>query len=242
MRATSWSTLAASAPQPVLNARQRALTAIGQSRVLRAPRKAAARSLTATWVTPWPVLAKRADLPLLLNRRGLLGCGVEVGVKEGVFSETLLAAWNGRHLISVDPWKAASEEQYINLDNVSQEVHDRFYAEAVRRLNRFGERCTIWRMTGREAALRIPHHSLDFVYLDARHDYASVRRDLEEWFPRVRPTGIIAGHDYIDGTFVNGEFGVRSAVDDFFAARSLRVRVTFTDSPWISWFVIAPAA
>src|SRR5205085_10831953 len=85
MRATSWSTLAASAPQPVLNARQRALTAIGQSRVLRAPRKAASRSLSATWVTPWPVLAKRADLPLLLNRRRLLGCGVEVGVKEGAF-------------------------------------------------------------------------------------------------------------------------------------------------------------
>jgi hypothetical protein len=57
----------------------------------------------------------------------------------------------------------------------------------------------------------------------------------------VRPTGIIAGHDYIDGTYVNGEFGVRSAVDDFFATLSLRARATFTDSPWISWFVIVPS-
>ena len=196
------------------------------------------RSLRATWATPRPVLAKRYDLPLLLNRRGLLGCGAEVGVKAGVFSERLLELWKGRHLISIDPWAATPDDDYVNLDNVAQETHDGFYAEALHRLNRFHERSSVWRMTGEDAAGRIPHHSLDFVYLDARHDYASVSEDLRTWFPMLRPGGILAGHDYIDGTFVNGEFGVRSAVDEFFAARGLVVRVTFTDSPWNSWFVI----
>jgi hypothetical protein len=229
----------AKAGKPSLDARQRLLEAIARPSALRAPRKAAMRLLRATWTTPRPVLAKRNDLPLLLNRRGLLGCGAEVGVKTGAFSELLLDGWKGRHLISVDPWAAADEDdRYVNLDNVAQEVHDGFHAETVDRLRRFGERSSVWRMTGQAAAARIPHHTLDFVYLDARHDYDSVRDDLGDWFPKVRPGGILAGHDYVDGTFVNGDFGVRSAVDEFFAARSLRVRQTFTDPPWNSWFVI----
>lgn len=233
------STAGEGAAKPSLDARQRVLLAIARSPALWAPRKAAMRSLRATWATPRPILAKRDDLPRLLNRRGLVGCGVEVGVKAGAFSERLLEGWKGRHLISVDPWAAAEQDdRYVNLDNVAQEIHDGFHADAVGRLARFGERSTVWRTTGQEAARRIPHHTLDFVYLDARHDYESVRDDLAQWFPKVRPGGILAGHDYIDGTFVNGDFGVRSAVDEFFAARSLRVRHTFTDSPWDSWFVI----
>ena len=205
---------------------------------LRHARLAALPAFRATYGTPRAILPVREDLPFLLNRRGLLGCGVEVGVKTGWFSEVLLERWKGRHLISVDPWLADEPDAYIDVANVEQPEHERFYDETCRRLERFGARSSIWRMTSADAAPRIPHHSLDFVYLDARHDYESVRDDLAQWFPKVRPGGILAGHDYIDGTFVNGDFGVRSAVDEFFAARSLRVRHTFTDSPWDSWFVI----
>jgi hypothetical protein len=227
------------APKPSLSARQRALRTIADTPVLWAPRKGAMRSLRLTWRTRRPMLAKRADLPRLLNRRGLVGCGVEVGVKAGAFSELLLDVWNGRHLISVDPWAAAEEDdRYVNLDNVSQAEHDALHAQTVGRLARFGERSSVWRMTGEQAAQAIPHHTLDFVYLDARHDYASVRDDLATWFAKVRPGGILAGHDYIDGVFVNGEFGVRSAVDEFFAARSLPVWATFTEAPWNTWYVV----
>ena len=91
-------------------------------------------------------------------------------------------------------------------------------------------------------AERLPHHSLDFVYLDARHDYDSVMSDLAEWHDRLRPGGVIAGHDYVDGDFVDGLFGVESAVNEFFGARGLRVRATFADPPWFSWWVQIPRA
>lgn len=198
------------------------------------------RAARVTYWLPAPVLPHRYDLPLLLNRRGLSGCGVEIGVKRGDFSEALLDGWNGRHLISVDPWAEDAPDAYVDLDNVQQAEHDHFHSETVERLQRFGARSTVWRMTGDEAAGRLPHHSLDFVYLDARHDRLSVLADLTKWYDKLRPGGLFAGHDYIDGRFTNGDFGVRSAVDGFFGERGVRVRSTLSDAPWLTWYVVLP--
>ena len=210
------------------------------SPALKGAREAGLRPLRLTYATPAAIVPSRRELPILLNRRRLLGCGVEVGVKTGDFSEMLLDRWRGRHLVSVDPWSEAPAEEYVDLANVAQEEHDRYHAIARDRLLRFGDRSTIWRMTSSEAAPRVLHHSLDFAYIDARHDYDSVREDLELWVDRVRPGGVLAGHDYVDGNLVDGVFGVRSAVDDFFGERGVRVRATFTDPPWFSWWVVLP--
>jgi FkbM family methyltransferase len=184
---------------------------------------------------------ERAELPFVLNRRGLLGCGVEVGVKQGEFSEHILRRWQGRHLISVDPWRTFPAESYVDIANVPQEVHDGFLKETTDRLAQFGDRSTIWRATSREASEVIPRHSLDFVYLDGRHDYASVLEDIADWWDKVRPGGILCGHDYLDGFFPTaGDFGVKRAVDEYFAARGLAVHATLLDAPWVSWMVEVP--
>jgi hypothetical protein len=190
------------------------------------------------------ILATRNQLPEFLNRRGLGDTGVEVGVKRALFSEIILQNWLGRVLISVDPWLAAPPDEYVDVSNVTQAQHDRFHEEAVKRLEKFGERSAIWRMTSTEAAARIEPHTLDFVYLDARHDYPSVKEDLEHWFHKIRPGGVFAGHDYFDGRRPQGVFAVKSAVDVFFAAHGLPVEETYEDarsrgSP-PSWLVEIP--
>ena len=38
--------------------------------------------------------------------------------------------------------------------------------------------------------------SIDWVHLDARHDYASVKADIEAWLPKVKPGGWLSGDDY----------------------------------------------
>jgi predicted O-methyltransferase YrrM len=145
----------------------------------------------------------RAELPHVLNRRGLHGRGAEIGVMKGNFSATILREWGGRELLSVDPWLAVPEN----------EQHARQVLAA------FGERSRILAMTSVEAAAQVEDGALDFAYIDARHDYDSVRQDLEAWFPKIRPGGILAGHDY-------PEPGVRAAVDEFFGARGLAVHAT----------------
>lgn len=47
-----------------------------------------------------------------------------------------------------------------------------------------------------EAADRFEDHSVDFVFIDAGHDYESVKKDLAAWLPKVKEGGIISGHDY----------------------------------------------
>lgn len=188
-------------------------------------------------------LVTREELPILLNRRGLVGEGVEIGVKKAAFSESLLRSWRGDRLISIDPWREADPDEYLDDANVAQRKQDKFFQHAQDRLARFGDRSEIWRLTSLEGAERISPHSLDFVFIDARHDHDSVVEDLEAWFDKVRPGGIISGHDYVDGDLENGVFGVKSAVDEFFAARGIPVHNTERPDPLFpSWFAEIPTA
>jgi hypothetical protein len=51
--------------------------------------------------------------------------------------------------------------------------------------------------------------SLDFVFIDAEHKYEYVIKDIESWLPKVKPGGIISGHDY-------GWDGVTRAINEVF--------------------------
>lgn len=73
------------------------------------------------------------------------------------------------------------------------------------------------RMSSVEAAKLYPDNSLEFVFIDANHEYEAVKADIEAWYPKVRKGGHIAGHDYISdervmraaNEFFNGSFDGR---------------------------------
>lgn len=65
------------------------------------------------------------------------------------------------------------------------------------------------RLPSVEAAKTYKDNSLDFVFIDASHDFKSVLEDVHSWFPKVKKGGIIAGHDYRAPD-------VKKAVDLFF--------------------------
>jgi hypothetical protein len=171
-------------------------------------------------------LPSRSELPILLNRRGLVGTGAAVGTKKGAFSKAILRAWEGERLISIDQWADAEGDE-----RRAREV-----------LAQYGDRSEIWRVAPMEAAKRVAPRSLDFVLIDTHRDYDRVLQDLQAWFDKVRPGGILAGPDYVDGEFPEGNFTIKRAVDDFFAARGLEVHPsTQPDPEFPSWFVEIPA-
>jgi len=42
----------------------------------------------------------------------------------------------------------------------------------------------------------LPPVLYDLIFIDADHRYAAVRRDIQNTWPRVRPGGVLCGHDY----------------------------------------------
>ncbi|MEO5678220.1 MAG: class I SAM-dependent methyltransferase [Acidimicrobiales bacterium] len=180
----------------------------------------------------------RADLPELLNERRLLGCGVEVGVFAGEFSARLLNHWRGRQLVSVDPWEATPGDDQLDAGDDGVAGAELLFETSRVRLERFGDRSRIWRMTSAEATERLPDGCLDFVYLAVRPDEESVRHELELWLPKVRPGGIVAGHHYVTPDLPEDAAGpgVKAAVDSFFGTRGRRVHVT-GEPTFPSWIV-----
>ena len=70
-----------------------------------------------------------------------------------------------------------------------------------------------------KAAKMFQDYSLDFVFIDAAHDYVSIKRDIAIWWPKVKVGGILAGHDY-DHLFP----GVVQAVNGFFDKKDYDAR------------------
>ena len=61
-----------------------------------------------------------------------------------------------------------------------------------------------------EAAELYDDNSLDFVFIDAAHDYESVIKDIKAWYPKIKSGGVFAGHDYQ----TTETCGVKKAVDE----------------------------
>jgi predicted O-methyltransferase YrrM len=59
-----------------------------------------------------------------------------------------------------------------------------------------------------EMAKNFEDNSVDFVFIDAGHEYESVVKDINAWLPKIRKGGIISGHDYFNPC------GVKQAVDE----------------------------
>jgi len=75
------------------------------------------------------------------------------------------------------------------------------------------------RKSSLEAVKLYENESLDFIFIDAAHDYYNVLEDIKAWYPKVKSyTGVISGHDYSWGP------EVKRAVHDFFDPLNLIVQ------------------
>lgn len=199
--------------------------------------------------SPLPVLKHRDDFGNLLESLKMR-IGAEVGVQQGVFAEKVLRNWPScMKYYLIDPW--VKQENYSDRANVSNEVHEKFLQDTQERLAPFQHQIQFLRMFSVDAAIQIPDSSLDFVYIDGRHDYESVMQDLETFLPKVRRGGIVAGHDYVDNDFVltqgddwavgpkgrrHDYKAVKSAVDRFVQRWQKQLIVCYAEGDYPSWY------
>ena len=175
-------------------------------------------------IEPAREIINRKDFGALCNARELYEAA-EIGTDRGGFAEQFLTQWRGHTLLCVDDYQPYHEMPFDRTPDMMQ---------AVCRLARFGERVRFLRAPSLDAA-RFWKKRLDFVYIDAAHDYRNVTADIAAWWPRVWDGGILAGHDWHEE-----HPGVIQAVTEFAQREGLTVYVTSEGETLPSWYVCKP--
>lgn len=154
-----------------------------------------------------------------------LNIGAEVGVLMGNTSAYLLKHFPDLKLLCIDPYKSYDEIG----EERSQKAMDYYDQVAGWQLGEFGERAHRLKATSLEVAASMRDGGLDFVFIDASHEYPDVKLDIAAWYPKIRPGGLFSGHDYRWP-------GVKRAVDEF--AENGKLSGLFTGADSDVWFFI----
>ena len=161
----------------------------------------------------------REELAQLFGELGYKS-GAEIGVRGGHYSLRLCRNIPGLKIKCVDPWNSFRRN--------SQRKMDAYFENTRIRMEPYN--AEIIRKTSMEASKDIPDGSLDFVYIDAMHEFDSVMMDIILWSPKVRKEGMVSGHDYTpDDRFC----GVVSAVEAYTKVHNIgKYYITIGDHKW----------
>lgn len=184
--------------------------------------------------TPDLQIRTREEFGKLLNELDLSGHGIEIGVQAGHFSKIIRSTWRGQFLHLVDRWR--HDEQYMDMANVSDTEHRKLYLSVVQYFAD-DHSVIVYKLDSQTAAKQFPDTFFDWIYLDADHSYLACKADLTVWYPKLKSGGIFAGHDFVDGLFPTGEYGVKSAVEEFCQDKNVRLYLT-QERGCPSWYFV----
>lgn len=109
----------------------------------------------------------------------------------------------------VDTWEGSEEHKSLiqELKDKGTTLFDEFLKNV--KLCQLDDYIIAVKKDSVEAAKLFEDESIDFIHIDASHDYDNVMKDLKAWYPKVKKGALITGDDY-------GWDGVQRAVNDFF--------------------------
>ncbi len=148
----------------------------------------------------------RAEFVSSLIKRG--DVGAEIGVDHGVFAYHVLLQNEPSKLYLIDPWEYGLQQD-VDLDPTPEkQLHRDAYYERVCNIFAPFPNVEIIRKKSEDAVASFPDCFFDYVYIDGEHSYNAVKRDLSNYFPKVKVGGYLIGDDY-------GWTGIAPAVQEF---------------------------
>ena len=134
---------------------------------------------------------------------------VEVGCYRGESTE--MWASNDCLVFAIDPWERGlfnltkPKHLFSALKNNFKAMHIRDFFTANRHVEEdFDAMAQLYpnikkiKGTGTSVSQLFDDCDLDFVYIDALHDYDSVKEDIKAWLPKIKSGCYIGGHDYCE--------------------------------------------
>jgi len=170
-----------------------------------------------------PNVYKRDDLPRLFGVTG-----AEIGTQRGNYALVICKANPKIHLYCIDSW-----EKYKGYRAQSTPIQEEYFAEARSNLSEYN--VSFIHKLSMDAVRDFEDASLDFVYIDANHEFDYVMQDIIEWSKKVKKGGIVAGHDYYE--FPSGRGGIIQAVNSYAYAHQI-YPIYFTQDKEPTWFWI----
>lgn len=111
--------------------------------------------------------------------------GSEIGVLKGKNAKSIYKTLNIDKLFLVDSWDVKYfKKAKQNFKKTQKKFKNKFNVFFIAD-------------SSLEGSKMIENNSLDFVYIDASHDYFNVKQDIEVWSNKVKNNGVISGHDII---------------------------------------------
>ena len=136
--------------------------------------------------------------------------GAEIGVQRGKTADYLMRLPQVKRYWCIDPWEYIPEyAAVVAYKNVGPRMTCRLFSQFLSHALDYPHKVRIITAPSVIAAKVIEDQSLDFVFIDATHNFKCVNEDITAWLPKVKHGGFIGGHDYNDDRFP----GVKQAVE-----------------------------
>jgi beta-1,4-mannosyl-glycoprotein beta-1,4-N-acetylglucosaminyltransferase len=96
----------------------------------------------------------------------------------------------------VDTWQGSEEHQVGAQFADADVIENRLLEKFIQNMEPAKGYYRPIQATSLEASQLYDNDSIDFVFIDAAHDYDNVKADILAWLPKVKPGGIVSGHDW----------------------------------------------
>lgn len=153
---------------------------------------------------------------VLTNRYHILehipenGNGVEVGVLGGDWSKQLFKYTQPKELVLIDTYYS---DDYPTAKRFTKKTHEQYIRNE---FQSFGAKVKIVKGISWECMATFDDNYFDWIYIDAGHDYKSVKKDLFQAKRTIKNNGLIIMNDYIMyDHFTNEKYGVVQATNEF---------------------------
>jgi hypothetical protein len=139
-------------------------------------------------------------------------------------------------LLMVDWWSPPpSQSDYTasgdNFAQKSREEYEQAMLAAVAATEFASARRVILRADNLLASTLVLPESLDFIFIDGDHSYTGTLAAIESWWPKLKPNGLMCGHDF---GRTDSRLGVDQAVGEWSRHCGCLVAL-WSDFVWAIW-------